>query len=356
MGTEVVGAVALAEQVTALTPQSASGAMALAAMSDEEFNARLASTEKALKRVRQIQAQIMVKNEDYGVIPGTKKPTLLKPGAEKLCAFYRLVATYEERTEYGDGETRPWITVKVKAIFHLGSEGGPVVGEGLGSANSHESRYRYRKAQRSCPDCGVVGSVGRSKFEDRETGEKGWYCRDCRAQFGLGDERITGQELGKVVNSDPADVENTCLKIAKKRGYIDGTLTTTATSGLFTQDLEDLRGAGGGEGEGDDHGDEREAAGNGNGNGNGERQPGDDDEQEQHAGGDDYPNDQGAYTRHNVQPPRRQSSRGGSRAPEGPKVPCPSCGDPAGPSKFPKPGQTHYCYKCKLPFGHEAAR
>ena len=31
-----------------------------------------------------VKAQ-MQKEIDYGVIPGTKKPTLLKPGAEKLC-------------------------------------------------------------------------------------------------------------------------------------------------------------------------------------------------------------------------------------------------------------------------------
>ena len=31
---------------------------------------------------------VMVKGQDYGVIPGTAKPTLLKPGAEKLAEYY----------------------------------------------------------------------------------------------------------------------------------------------------------------------------------------------------------------------------------------------------------------------------
>ena len=34
--------------------------------------------------------KIMVRDQDYGEIPGTSKPTLLKPGAEKLCNFFAL--------------------------------------------------------------------------------------------------------------------------------------------------------------------------------------------------------------------------------------------------------------------------
>jgi hypothetical protein len=34
--------------------------------------------------------RIMVRDQDFGEIPGTNKPTLLKPGAEKLCNFFGL--------------------------------------------------------------------------------------------------------------------------------------------------------------------------------------------------------------------------------------------------------------------------
>ena len=43
-----------------------------------------------------IMAGAMVKGEDYGVIPGTgSKPTLLKPGAEKLCVLFKLSTKIE---------------------------------------------------------------------------------------------------------------------------------------------------------------------------------------------------------------------------------------------------------------------
>lgn len=32
---------------------------------------------------------VMQSDVDYGIIPGTNKPTLLKPGAEKLCSLFR---------------------------------------------------------------------------------------------------------------------------------------------------------------------------------------------------------------------------------------------------------------------------
>ena len=51
------------------------------------------SMEVALARraaIVEFTRRIMVKDQDFGEIPGTNKPTLLKPGAEKLCNFFGL--------------------------------------------------------------------------------------------------------------------------------------------------------------------------------------------------------------------------------------------------------------------------
>jgi len=47
------------------------------------------------------------------------------------------------------------------------------------------------------------------------------------------------QAAGRVENTDLADTYNTVLKMAKKRALVDATLTATAASDIFTQDLED---------------------------------------------------------------------------------------------------------------------
>jgi hypothetical protein len=45
----------------------------------------------------------------------------------------------------------------------------------------------------------------------------------------------------KMENDDPWSLWNTVLKMAKKRALIDATLSATRSSGLFTQDVEDLK-------------------------------------------------------------------------------------------------------------------
>jgi hypothetical protein len=47
-------------------------------------------------------------------------------------------------------------------------------------------------------------------------------------------------EQKQQVRTNPADVANTILKMAKKRGLVDAILTVTAASDIFTQDIEDL--------------------------------------------------------------------------------------------------------------------
>jgi hypothetical protein len=42
------------------------------------------------------------------------------------------------------------------------------------------------------------------------------------------------------IRTEPADLANTILKMAKKRALIDAVLTATAASDIFTQDIEDL--------------------------------------------------------------------------------------------------------------------
>lgn len=228
---------------TALSTVSrTTGVMALAFMSEQDFEARLVALKQGQDRVRRIQRELMVRDEDFGVIPGTKKPTLMKPGAEKLCNVYGLVPTYEIECIAGDGVERPHLRVHMNCLLRRGSETGPVAGVGVGAANSWERKHRWRRGERACPSCGSEGTILRSKNAD-EDGDRGWFCWQkrggCGANFASDATAITTQAVGDVENKDPYDVENTLFKMAKKRAYVDATLNATATSGMFTQDLDE---------------------------------------------------------------------------------------------------------------------
>jgi ribosomal protein L37AE/L43A len=184
-----------------------------------------------IDKIHDCMRRAMREGEDYGVIPGTgSKPTLLKPGAEKLCLMFRL-APDPQSVESWDGAH---LTVKSKIILmHIPTQ--EIWGSGEGSCSTKESKYAYRMAKRICPRCDNE-TITRSK-------DGGWFCwrkrGGCGAQFPEGDPTIEGQKIGRIPNPDLPDQYNTVLKMADKRGLVAAVLNVTAASAIFTQDLED---------------------------------------------------------------------------------------------------------------------
>jgi hypothetical protein len=174
---------------------------------------------------------------DYGVIPGTKKKTLLKSGSDKLCEVYGLYDEYALISSVEDWE-RGLFDYTLKCLLKSRRDDS-VVGTGVGSCSSYESKYRWREIQRLCPQCGKAAIIkGKAEFGG------GWVCfkkKDgCGAKYRDGDTVIEGQTVGRIENTDIIDSKNTVLKMAKKRAKIDAVIGATRSSGIFTQDLEDL--------------------------------------------------------------------------------------------------------------------
>ena len=67
----------------------------IADMSDDEFEYRLTALVKRQERIDRIKRAAMVEGSDYGNVPGTDRPVLLKGGAEKLTNMNGLVARIE---------------------------------------------------------------------------------------------------------------------------------------------------------------------------------------------------------------------------------------------------------------------
>ena len=185
--------------------------------------------------MKYVQAH-MVEDTDFGVIPGTKNRTLLKPGAEKLTDLFRCTPQFEIVERVEDWE-RPLIHYVFRCRI-VSRETGQVVAEGFGSCNTRESKYRYRSAERTCPHCGKAAIIkGKAEYGG------GFLCfakkGGCGAKFGEKDPAVVGQQLGKVDNPDVADCANTVLKMAKKRAHVDAAIALARCSDMFTQDVED---------------------------------------------------------------------------------------------------------------------
>jgi len=157
--------------------------------SDAEFNQSslpniVLSSAASKQRIEELQKfvqDVMIKGVDYGLVHGFSKPTLLKPGAEKLCDVFGFskTATVVNRIEQWESGI---FAYEVKMTL-IRKDNGVVEAEGLGSFNSKEASFKQQ---------------------------------------------------------DPYTIVNTVLKMAKKRALIDAVLSATRSSGLFTQDIEDF--------------------------------------------------------------------------------------------------------------------
>lgn len=87
---------------------------------------------------------ILKKDLDYGVIPGVNKPSLLKPGAEKLRIAYGLTVEMS-RTDQTLDIDKDYYDVSYLATVK--SRDGQVLSQCEGSANTYEDKYRYKSIQ-----------------------------------------------------------------------------------------------------------------------------------------------------------------------------------------------------------------
>lgn len=134
---------------------------------------------------------------DYGIIPGTQKNSLWKPGAEKLANIFQLGSKVLEEKELIDFEKNIAIyKIKIQ-IFHIPT--GKVISECIGICNSHEKKYRTRKNV----------------------------------------EWVANKKIETVIDTPIGDLLNTLVKMAIKRAYVGGVIMATGSSDFFTMDVDE---------------------------------------------------------------------------------------------------------------------
>lgn len=140
---------------------------------------QVAQTMQKITQFQKVIQQTLRQNHDYGIVPGTDKPTLLKPGAEKILMMMGLRSEFEIVDSTRDFENG-FFQYQVRCKLFKGDM---LITEGLGSCNTKERKY---------------------------------------------------------LKQDPFSIDNTILKMAKKRALVDATLLVASLSDVFTQDLEDM--------------------------------------------------------------------------------------------------------------------
>ena len=165
-----------------------------------------------INRLQEVMKAVMKDGTHFGVIPGTPKPTLYKAGSEVILATFRIaVDPVVEDLSTPD-------CARYRVLCRGITVSGELVGTGVGEASSDEEKYRWRKAV--CDQEWDETDPDRRRAKWSKSGNSAYQTKQVR--------------------TSPADVANTVLKMAKKRAQIDLTLTATAASDVFSQDIEDL--------------------------------------------------------------------------------------------------------------------
>ena len=194
------------------------------AVNFEEYAMSVDNVVRQIELIQEVQRRVMRQGEHYGVIPGCgDKPSLLKPGAEKLGFTFRLAPEFEVTIiDHPAGHREYQIKCRLRHI-----PTGTMVGEGVGTCTTLEGKYRFRWDNTGEP---VPAEYWKSRDKDllggpfnttRKT-DGNWFI------------------FQRVEHDNPADYFNTCEKMAKKRAHVDAILTATAASDIFTQDVEDM--------------------------------------------------------------------------------------------------------------------
>lgn len=186
--------------------------------------AKVAELLQVQQEIGDVITQLLKDGTDYGKIPGVDKPSLFKAGAERTTLAFGCVPTYSILTSEID-HMQPVSYTKQKKVWRNQFKGDrdfhmeTVTGEAQGF-------YRY---------------VILCRIVNRSTGE------------------IVGEGVGSASTLEskyidrPRDLENTVLKMAQKRAFVAGALNAFALSDRFTQDVED-----GGTPQGDDRPDTKD--------------------------------------------------------------------------------------------------
>lgn len=220
------------------------------------------------KLMQQLKDTVLVDGEDYVRIPGVDKPFLSKAGAQKLCVFFGYVPHYTILVEVEDWDGHKFGEPLFYYKFTCRLEkDGKAVGEGIGSANSWESKYRYRwvgeadaKRQHDWKELITRdGSVSEPNFAITKGETSGKYGKPAEywERFRLAIQNGTAKKVKKqkkdggtmdaweidaalyrVPNDQFPDVINTCQKMGLKRAMVEATLSATGLTNLFSQDEE----------------------------------------------------------------------------------------------------------------------
>lgn len=168
---------------------------------------------------------ILIPEVDIYTLPGMKKPSLGKPGSEKLAKIFGLSSKFsiDKETMEAIGEL-PAGKRFVAFVCDLFDKSGAHMGQGRGATFVEFYRTNYRSAKK-----------GEYEEASKQPGFNPSDWKQARGNYGPYWRVKDGEVFDELAL-------NKAIKMAQKSAYVDAVIRATGMSDLFTQDLEDMKG------------------------------------------------------------------------------------------------------------------
>jgi hypothetical protein len=164
----------------------------------------------AQEETRALIQETLKEGRDYGTIPGVNKPSLFKPGAERVQMAFGCFVRYRIVEQEVDHNRKvEWR--KKKRVYN----------------NAHKDDNSYHEEEVTGESLGLYRYVVEAQIVHRDSGEIVGEC--------IG---VCSTMEAKYVDR-PRECENTALKMAEKRAHVGAVLNAFGLSEQFTQDVED---------------------------------------------------------------------------------------------------------------------
>lgn len=171
----------------------------------------------AQEETRALIQETLKEGRDYGTIPGVGKPSLFKPGAERVQMAFGCFVRYRIVEQEVDHNRKvEWR--KKKRVYN----------------NAHKNDNSYREEETTGESLGLYRYVVEAQIVHRDSGQVVGEC--------IG---VCSTMEAKYVDR-PRECENTALKMAEKRAHVGAVLNAFGLSEQFTQDVEDNQTGSGG--------------------------------------------------------------------------------------------------------------
>ena len=170
-------------------------------------------TMQSIALLQDMVRHTLIRDVDYGRIPGTPQDSLWDPGASMIIGSFNCYCGQRRILKLEDGDSKIAVCIEVPILSRRAQQ---EVGSGIGAASTLETKYKYRWVAKP-----------------QDWGYDDAAIKTFKAKRGREDGRET--MLYRIPNPEHSELLNTIIKMASKRAEVDAAESLPGVSSVLRQ-------------------------------------------------------------------------------------------------------------------------